>query len=134
MVRPFLLILALAFAFAPVATVMQAQQETASGSGGGSLARAKEIYTRDCLVCHGENGDGKTGIATDRELALPDWTDGKYLAGRPDQLLFQSIRHGRGKMPAESVGRADDAEVRDLIRYVRTMAKEEARVVGTERK
>jgi mono/diheme cytochrome c family protein len=43
--------------------------------------RAKEIYRRDCLVCHGPNGDGKTDILRDRELNLPDWTDPKSLGG-----------------------------------------------------
>jgi mono/diheme cytochrome c family protein len=92
-------------------------------------ARVKEIYRRDCLVCHGANGDGKTDILRDRELSLPDWTDPKSLGGRVDQQLFNVIRFGRGKMPAESAGRADDAEVRDLVRYIRTMARDEAAVM-----
>jgi hypothetical protein len=46
------------------------------------------------------------------------------LAGRPEQLLFQIIRSGRGKMPAESPGRADDAEVRGPIRYIKAMVKD----------
>jgi mono/diheme cytochrome c family protein len=91
--------------------------------------RAKEIYRRDCLVCHGANGDGRTEILKDRDLALPDWSDSKSLGGRVDQQLFNIIRFGKGKMPAESVGRADDAELRDLIRYIRTMAKDEAVVM-----
>lgn len=100
--------------------------EAGAAANPGSLGRAEEIYRRDCLVCHGVNGDGKTGIARDRDLVLPDWTDPKSLAGRPDQQLFHIIRYGKGKMPAESPGRADDAEVRDLIRYIRGMAKDGA--------
>jgi mono/diheme cytochrome c family protein len=88
--------------------------------------RAKEIYRRDCLVCHGANGDGRTDILKDRDLALPDWSDPKSLGGRVDQQLFNIIRFGRGKMPAEPAGRADDAELRDLIHYIRTMARDEA--------
>jgi mono/diheme cytochrome c family protein len=89
-------------------------------------ARAKEIYRRDCLVCHGANGDGRTDILKDRNLALPDWSDPNSLGGRADQQLFNVVRFGRGKMPAESAGRADDGEVRDLIHYIRTMARAEA--------
>ena len=129
MLRPLLLVSAVVI-FSPLYWTVHAGQATAgtSDSGGASLGRAKEIYQRDCQVCHGAGGDGRTGIAKDRGLALPDWTDGRYLAGRPDQLLFQSIRFGRGKMPAEAAGRADDAEVRSLIRYIRTMVKHEALV------
>lgn len=90
--------------------------------------RAKEIYRRDCQVCHGANGDGKTDILRDRDLNLPDWTDSTSLDGHADQQLFNVIRFGRGKMPAESAGRADDGEVRGLIQYIRTMARNEARV------
>jgi len=77
-------------------------------------------------VCHGANGDGRTDILKDRDLALPDWSDPKSLGGRVDQQLFSIIRFGRGKMPAEPAGRADDAELRDLIHYIRTMARDEA--------
>jgi mono/diheme cytochrome c family protein len=132
MVRPILLLNAAILLIASFSfnyTTCAQTGAAASGGNSDSLARAKELYKRDCLVCHGANGDGKTGIAQDRELALPDWTDPKSLAGRPDQQLFQIIRFGRGKMPAESVGRADDGEVRSLIRYVRTMTRDEAGVM-----
>ena len=85
--------------------------------------RSAEIYRRDCLVCHGANGEGKTDILRDRDMNLPDWTDRSTLIGLADQQLFNVIRFGRGKMPAESVGRADDADVRGLIRYIRSMGK-----------
>ena len=129
MLKPFMAVSALAVLFAP--SCAHPQQSPATATGGDSDARAQEIYKRDCLVCHGAIGDGKTGIATDRELALPDWTDPRSLVGKPDQMLFQVIRHGRGKMPAESAGRADDPEVRDLIRYIRTMARNEAAMPAT---
>ena len=70
------------------------------------LERTREIYRRDCLVCHGASGDGKTDILRDRDLKLPDWTDPKSLEGRADQQLFNVIRFGKGKMPAERVARA----------------------------
>lgn len=106
-------------------------QQTFSGSPGLKVAdpgRAKEIYRRDCLVCHGANGDGRTDILRDRDMNLPDWTDPRSLEEHPDQQLFNIIRFGRGKMPAERTGRADDAEVRSLIRFIRTMSKDEALV------
>jgi mono/diheme cytochrome c family protein len=90
--------------------------------------RAKEIYRRDCMVCHGANGAGKTDILRDRELNLPNWTDPKSLDGRADQQLFNVVRFGRGKMPAEAAGRADDAEVRGLISYIRALASNEAKL------
>jgi mono/diheme cytochrome c family protein len=88
-----------------------------------SQARAKEIYTVDCAICHGETGDGKTDLAKDMGLTLKDWTDTKTLAAMSDEDLFKTIREGKDKMPAEAVGRAKDDEVRNLILYIRSLAK-----------
>lgn len=88
-----------------------------------SQARAKEIYTVDCAICHGANGDGKTDLAKDMDLSLKDWTDSKTLAAMSDQDLFNIIRNGKDKMPAEAVGRAKDDEVRSLVTYIRGMAQ-----------
>src|ERR1035437_1071633 len=80
-----------------------------------SQARAKEIYGVDCVICHGDTGNGKTDLAKDMQLTLANWTDPKTLAAKPDQELFNVIRNGKGKMPAEEVGRAKDHEVWSLI-------------------
>ncbi|MGA3371699.1 MAG: cytochrome c [Terracidiphilus sp.] len=87
-----------------------------------SQARAKEIYGQDCAMCHGDNGNGKTDVAKGMGLTLADWSDPKTLADKPDQDLFNAIRNGKGKMPAEPEGRAKDHEVWNLVLYIRGMA------------
>jgi len=88
-----------------------------------SQAKAKTLYRMDCAMCHGDNGNGKTDLATSMELTLNDWTDSKSLAGRQDWELFNIIRVGKGKMPPESKGRATDSEVWNLVIYIRTFSK-----------
>ena len=88
-----------------------------------SKAKAKEIYQRDCALCHGNNGNGKTDLTTSMNLTMADWTDPKTLADKPDSALFAIIRNGKGTMPAEETGRASDAEVKSLIAYIRDFAK-----------
>ncbi|MGA7859003.1 MAG: cytochrome c [Terracidiphilus sp.] len=94
--------------------------------GASAPGNAKMLYARDCAVCHGANGDGKTDIVKEQQFVLLDWTDPKSLSGMPDQYIFNLIRNGRGKMPAESVGRANNDEVHAMIKYIRTMAKDQA--------
>lgn len=91
-----------------------------------SRARAKEIYSLDCAICHGESGDGKTDLAKDMQLTLGDWTDAKTLAAKSDGDLFNTIRNGKDKMPPETAGRAKDDEVWNLVIYIRGMAKQPA--------
>jgi mono/diheme cytochrome c family protein len=88
-----------------------------------SQTKAKNLYQIDCAMCHGDNGNGKSDLATSMELTLTDWTDPKSLAGRPDGELFQIIRNGKEKMPPESDGRASDEAVWNLVVYIRAFSK-----------
>lgn len=88
-----------------------------------SQADAKTLYTRDCALCHGDNGNGKTDVATSMSLTLDDWTNPSTLANKLDGELFATIRNGKDKMPAEDVGRANDTAVWNLIIYIRELSK-----------
>jgi mono/diheme cytochrome c family protein len=89
-----------------------------------SQEKAKKLYAMDCSICHGDNGNGKTDLATSMNLTLADWTDPKSLASLSDQQLFDIVRKGKGdKMPAEDSGRAKDADVWGLITYIRSFSK-----------
>jgi mono/diheme cytochrome c family protein len=90
-----------------------------------SQARAKELYGQECSFCHGDNGNGKTDLAKDMALTMGDWTDARTLADKQDGELFNAIRNGKGKMPAEPEGRAKNDEVWNLILYIRGMAKQQ---------
>lgn len=87
-----------------------------------SQAKAKKMYAMDCEMCHGTAGNGKTDLGKD--LQLLDWTDPKTFASKSDSDLFQVIRKGKEKMPAEDAARAKDDDVWNLIVYIRNLAKE----------
>ncbi|MGA9069154.1 MAG: cytochrome c [Terracidiphilus sp.] len=87
-------------------------------------ARTKALYSQECALCHGDTGNGKTDVAVGMKLTLDDWTDPKTLAGKSDKDLFGVIRNGKGQMTPEPVGRAKDEEVRNLILYIRGLAKQ----------
>ncbi len=89
-------------------------------------SRAKKLYELDCALCHGSTGDGKTDLAKDMQLSLLDWTDPKALANLSDQQLFDAIRKGKGKMPPEDEGRAKSEEIKNLVTYIRKLAKDQA--------
>lgn len=88
-----------------------------------SQAKAKQLYAIDCAMCHGDNGNGKTDLATSMAMTLPDLTDSKSLAGHLDGALFNLIRNGKDKMPGEDKARASDTDVWNLVIYVRNMSK-----------
>jgi cytochrome c5 len=91
-----------------------------------SQAKAKNLYAIDCSMCHGDHGNGKTDLAQSMGLTLADWTDPKSLENHPDGELFNTIRNGKDKMPAEESGRAKDEMVWNLIIYIRSFSKGQA--------
>jgi mono/diheme cytochrome c family protein len=133
--NPFLLISAMiVFAFTTTAALWSMAQENAPEPAAAtarkpvkstpeSQAHAKKLYSIDCAMCHGDNGNGKTEMAKSMGLSLADWTNPESLAGKQDEELFKAIRNGKGKMPAEDAQRADDGVVWNLIVYIRNMPK-----------
>jgi mono/diheme cytochrome c family protein len=133
MLKPFLLFSAtILFAITTLPALGGTPQASAPGSGAGgnpvkptadSRAKAKSLYQIDCAMCHGDNGNGKTDLATSMGLTLEDWSDAKTLAGKSDKDLFDTIRKGKDKMPPEIEGRAKDDMVWNLIIYIRSFGK-----------
>lgn len=90
-----------------------------------SQARAKTIYGYDCASCHGEKGDGKGDLAKDLGLTPPDFTNPATLKDKLDGELFDTIKNGKGQMPAEG-DRAKTDEVWNLVLYCRSFAQKGA--------
>jgi mono/diheme cytochrome c family protein len=107
----------------PSSTVKNPVKATAE-----SQAKAKKTYGYDCAMCHGATGDGKTDLVKDMQLPITDLTDPKTLADKSDGDIFDIIRKGKDKMPAEDPSRAKDDDVWNLVIYVRGLAKSNAAV------
>ena len=52
---------------APATATKNPVKPTAEG-----LAKAKITFRNDCAMCHGDNGDGKSDLATSMDLKLDD--------------------------------------------------------------
>jgi mono/diheme cytochrome c family protein len=88
-----------------------------------SQAEAKKIYSWDCAMCHGDNGNGKGDMAVSEKLSVPDYRDTAALKGVTDGQMFYVIRHGLGQMPPEDPQRANDETVWNLVIYLRSLSK-----------
>lgn len=88
-------------------------------SGKRAQERAKVLYSYNCALCHGEDGRAQTSMG--RTFAAPNLTDAAWWKKtRPtNKRLSDSIRHGRGHMPA--FGRQlSKSEIAALVVFVRT--------------
>jgi len=94
----------------------------------GSIQAGKELFLKTaqpvaCVMCHGEQGDGKGLMGA--ALAPPprNFTCGVMMRGIPDGQLFWIIKNGSpgtGMMP---FGTLPDDRVWQLIHYIRSLAK-----------
>jgi cytochrome c6 len=76
------------------------------------IVKGAELYRQHCASCHGHNGRPSMVGATDfsQPTALL----------KPDMHLLQSIRAGRGAMPAYQ-GLLRDRDLLDIVAHLRTL-------------
>ena len=73
-----------------------------------------KLYQLHCINCHGANGAGEIPN-------VPDFSRGERLL-QPDDTLLETIKSGKGMMPAYR-GMFSDDEILDLIAYIRTLRR-----------
>ena len=84
-----------------------------------SLLRGREIYTKECVSCHGEKARGDGPGVKDLEVKPGDLSDPHSVA-HSDGALFWKITEGRKPMPsfAESYSDEDRWNVINHIRKI----------------
>ena len=89
-------------------------------------ADAKDIWTKDCAKCHGEDGKGDTKMG--KKLEVKDLADAKTQAGMKDDEMAKAIKDGvkekdSDKTKMKAFGDLSDQEVKALVAYVRGLKK-----------
>ncbi|MFZ5477676.1 MAG: c-type cytochrome [Myxococcota bacterium] len=83
----------------------------------------KAVYVANCTACHGIAGDGKGPAAVALKPKPTDFTQAAYWATRKDPQVAAAIRSGRPGTAMTGFTQLSDAEVEDVVAYLRTLAK-----------
>jgi len=94
----------------------------------GTIAAGKTLFLKTaqpvaCILCHGEQGDGKGPMGTALVPPPRNFTCGPMMKDIPDGQLFWIIKNGSpgtGMMPFSGL---PDEQVWQLIQYIRSLAK-----------
>jgi len=83
-------------------------------------ADAPALYARQCAPCHGAAGVPNAAMA--RSMGIPDLTDARGMATRPDSVLEASVAGGKGKMQGYRA-RLSAEQIHALVAYVKTLRR-----------
>jgi cbb3-type cytochrome c oxidase subunit III len=105
------------------ATAAVSGASTAAQKKGGAqspAARGREVYTSNCVRCHGADGAGRTRLA--EIVEPPDMTDPAWQRQRSTARMIASVSNGRGQMPAFKK-KLSRQEIAAAVAYVRTFKR-----------
>lgn len=87
----------------------------------GDPATGRTLFAASCTACHGLAGDGAGPAAAALERRPPDFRSHAFQTSRTDDQLGASIRAGRPGTPMAGFTQLSDAEVDDLVAFVRSL-------------
>jgi cytochrome c oxidase cbb3-type subunit III len=93
-----------------------ASAEEAGTAPDEQLAAGKVLFDKNCATCHGKDGHAKTLRAKFNKAR--DLTEAQWQDSTSDDVILESIKAGRGKMPPFGA-KLDEAQIASLLRYVR---------------
>jgi mono/diheme cytochrome c family protein len=90
-----------------------------------TLAEAEQLFTDNCVLCHGEKGMGDGPGAKTIKVKPANFTDSKLMAAETDGSLFWKMSNGRGPMPSWK-DTLSDKERWELVGFIRKLTKDAA--------
>ena len=91
-----------------------------------TLAAAQQLFTDNCVLCHGEKGLGDGPGAKTIKVKPANFTDAKLMAAETDGSLFWKMTTGRGPMPSWKEDLTDQ-ERWQLVGFIRKLGKDAAK-------
>jgi len=82
---------------------------------------AQDLYTRHCVLCHGEDGTGKTDLGSG--LGARDFNDKKFQAEITDEQILEQIANGTEDKMFPFSDKLSSEEMQALVPIIRAFGK-----------
>lgn len=84
----------------------------------GSVEAGKNVYTKFCMHCHGEKGNGDGAVVSKGGYPPPPAYSGAQLKDLPEGKMFHTITYGKGQMGSHA-SQLNKKERWQVIQYVK---------------
>ncbi len=81
------------------------------------FAKARSIYAKDCAVCHGDTGEGKTAVIDGKKIKAPSLRAGHSM-NHSDVDFIKQISKGGDGMPAFEK-KMTPMDINEMIHFIR---------------
>lgn len=92
------------------------------------FATVRATYAKDCAVCHGDNGEGKTVEIEGKKIKAPSLATGHAL-NHSDVDFVKQIAKGGDGMPAFEK-KMSPKEIDEMVRFIRSVFQGGKRAVS----
>lgn len=82
--------------------------------------RGKQVYTANCMACHGTQGDGQGPAAMALTPKPSNFTAAAFWDGRTDEALASSIKSGKPGTSMAPFPQLTDEDMASLVIYLKT--------------
>jgi len=90
----------------------------------GDAAKGEKVFKANCIVCHGDKGDGKGAAAAALTPKPRNFTDANEMKGIDDARIHKSVMEGRPGTAMVSFAKTLSAgDIEDVIAYIKTLLK-----------
>lgn len=91
-----------------------------------SITMGRQLFSSQCVMCHGKEGDGTGDLAEEVGFDVPDFTDPEVQEKRTDGELYYILTRGHGEMPGQGE-RLRPIQKWHLVNFIRTLGEESAK-------
>jgi cytochrome c oxidase cbb3-type subunit 3 len=75
------------------------------------IAKGKEIYAKNCAVCHGAEGQGLVG---------PNFADNSWLYGNKPGEIFKTVKNGTNKGMKAWKDELSPVDIQNVVSFIHT--------------
>jgi high-affinity iron transporter len=83
--------------------------------------RGKQVYTANCMACHGTQGNGQGPAAMALTPKPSDFTQAAFWDGRSDEALARAIKTGKPGTSMAPFPQLTEKDMASLVVYLKTL-------------